>query len=299
MFLRKDNLMNRNLIARHASLRGFTLIELMLVVGLISIIGLGIAEFTRFQLRSSQSVQNSSSAAILESQLNLIFSRNDSCDSTLMDLRTGDTVRFIRNGDGTILYDTINDAAAGRPFPLTEWILSNVRILSATEVQNLPQPIPPTISTEGVATLVISATFNHRSTFGGGASTQLGASSKNILFRVNASLSTPLHVKVNPMITKDRAREICNTVFPGLGTPTTRTLIPEATGADQTIQAQAETQGVVPVSSTIPSISSFSSFEEVPGNYDPGFGPKKALHCNFSSYEVRISKCVGADTSAL
>jgi len=273
-------------------MEGFTLIELMLVVGLISVIALGITEFLTYQLRSSRTVQNASELGALEQQLSALLNREDACSATLMDLRAGDPVRFIRNGDGTVLYDTAN--GTNQVFPLTEFVVQSMRLLSSTEMAAETPTVAVSVSTMGAATLVLRVDALHRSAIAGGAPAIHGPAAKTFYQRVNVSLSAPLHVRIAPATTPERAMEICTTFFPGAGTPLTTTTVPEMSGTTaQNLDEEARLAGVIPAASTHQSVSSFSSYEEVPGGFDPVFGPFKSLFCNFSSFDVRIAKCLG------
>gem|GEM_PF-3392685 len=283
--------------------KGFTLLELMLVVALMGLVTLGVAELIDFQSKSTKTAQNSVDFAGLQQEFAKIILKQDSCTNTFENLKAGDSVRYLRDRQGAVLYDaTATPGTNTAVFPLTEYVIRGMRILTVNEMAGgaaAETALPPSMSPSGAAVLALRVDAVHQSVLGGGAPSTYGASTKTFYQRVNAVMGRPLQVRVHPATTEARAREICNTVFPDKGMPNTRTTQPEFPSAAgyTTIEQMALSDGVISTV-TMPSISSFMSYEFVPGVFN-GIYPARVLMCSFASFETRISSCIGNQTDGL
>jgi prepilin-type N-terminal cleavage/methylation domain-containing protein len=133
--------------------RGFSLVEMLVVVGVMSIVILGFAQLLEYQLRATKGTEVSNEFQDLKRQFSQYIASPGICTETFRGFAPGAQIDRILYDSGTVFYNV----AEGKPFPGSQWVITSMRLMRPDELpagNALGFPVMPTDS-NGVSTGVL------------------------------------------------------------------------------------------------------------------------------------------------
>ena len=227
----------RSLISDRA---GFSLIEVMIVAGIIGVLSLGIVAIFQYQNKMSATGNNNAQINEIKSQIQSWISSNATCNYTFQGMRAGEyLIGFMGNNTGgpqDILYSVgvPSNGTMGARFPGTNWAISSAQLLLGGTVAATPQTagISPVVSSDGTGTGVLKVTLQLLTGTSGnatpvpGSQNNFGSTTKTLYFSVPAVFGDAVLVQttscssLDPSVSSPQGR-CCWNCYSNVGTGAT------------------------------------------------------------------------------